>query len=571
VKKANLQEHYSSLVPFAILVPLVLLSAYFRLYHITEMGIEGQDTFVYWHIAESWADGDLVLNAGVFDDNAEYYRPMGYFLYSLALKLFDYADYSIKLLNCFLDFFNILLIYLIGLRINRKWVGLFAATSWAFLPIAIGMTRSELLHTSSATFILISVWLFLESLQRNSTKTSFLCLALSGLALSCGAHTHGDIAFLGPGYIFLIFISIIWNKEIRETSRILGALFLRSLVFTSSFFSLYVFGGGYFGFEKVLSIILRVSRVGTGGGVAFRTNLLLDIKGHADRYLTAFFGGIKLFEFIFVVSVLAFVAYFFWIVFRRKSRENAGIEPIVCLILIVSYIVGMVLLTNKRIISRVFVPLIPLVFLHSYTFLCIILEGKGEEGFNSNSHKLGGDSGLGSRLKNMIGVRQSHGVWVIGVITLYVIYTVHSYSLLTSGIVKGVGYDMSMHRELYNVFREKVNSENKFLVAPHMLPDRRGFSTKAYFGDNAIYMNECNELWNSFVKSNNIRYVCISKTGGNSIEGFFSDDIVPCYGIASHRWDPAWEREHLKKEIIKNRGKVLFESDNWMVFELLSR
>jgi len=552
----------SPIIFWGVTVLILGLSFYLRLINVDEIGIPNRDTFVHWHIAESWEEGNFSLRANVFDDNREYYRPVAYVVFGLAFTIFGQTDYSIKVLNGVLDIVNIVLIFLIGKAIKTTWVGVVAAVSYAFLPLSIDLCRTDSLYILSGTFVLLSILIFVKWVQEQSERRSFLYLSLSGFSLSLAANVESDIILLFPGYIFLIWITL-GVKNWRGLRSLRDAI-LGSFLFCISLSSLYVIGGIFFGFDRVLGIVMR--EIGwVDGSIVSPAMILSGFMVRFERYFNDPLGT-KIFEFVLVIALVTMLYNLISNFMKKKSWESVDIVQLSCPTLLVCFILAQTIFTNEKIDLRFSVVLLPLAFIYFYSFICVTFEAEEQA---SSQYLVPYQPCRGERKSNGA-FRNANGLLLAAMLSGFLMYVGYSWSMLEMRF-KGVAPQYSKHKEVYNALEGKVDSDNKVLVVPHVLKDRRGFSTGAYFGKNAIYINDCNEVLKDFIKRHNIRYLCIYKKMKDPIRGFFRSEVVPCYGTAAEDYNPAWEKEYLLEKILENSGKIEFESDDWIILDNLAK
>ena len=129
----------------ALLILVLLFSIILRFYNIEERGLDGSDNVLYTTIAEAWTKGDIISHYRVSKE-ISVNRPVAFFVYAAAIKIFGYHDSSIKKMNACVDIVNIFLIFLIcSLLVRDSVIPAFSAsTCYGLLPLAIHMSRIEL-------------------------------------------------------------------------------------------------------------------------------------------------------------------------------------------------------------------------------------------------------------------------------------------------------------------------------------------------------------------------------------------------------------------------------------------
>lgn len=536
----NIVLHSATLLltPYFWLIVLLTFAAYCRLINITQIGIDGSDTFQYWHIATSWAKGVFAFGDPVKNDPRTFYRPLAYLIYGVTVKFFGHYDFSIRLVNVFANIISIVLIFFIGKKVKSPWLGFFAAVSYSFLSNVLYYCRTELLHILTGTFVLLSVWFFLKAVERNSPKKWFLYLALAGLALSCGANTHPDIAYIAPGYIlFLLFYS--FAKE-GFASKVKDFI-INSLVFSMSFFSLYIVGGLCFGFMRIyrgFREIKSVTSTNSSFGAMIKS-FPVSFQLRLHKYIVSNVGT-EIFFIIFIICIGILLFILCYNFFKKHPFDKDAIGPILFTILIIFYVSGNSLITDKRISPRLFIPMLPLVFISTYAIIYMALKK------------------IPWKYCSIV---------TVAIISSFIIYN----AKVPLNIKRYKAARPSVYREVYNVLGDKVNSQNKLLILPCSIYYAAGFSTISYFGEEAVvYARNCREPFDNFIKRNNIRYIFyVMNKGLVKWRADAKDLITSCYGISPTHNSPQWEYEHFIRNIVGDKKThVPYRSQNGLLFDI---
>jgi len=146
------------LLPLAI---LFLAAVGVRAFGLPDIGVGGNDTILYYTLAEQWLKGNYVFRIG---DSVPLFRPVSLAFNAVALQLFGHTDYAIKLANALVDGCNLLLVAsLAWLLSGRAIVAFCSALTYALLPVAIWAARGELPHTLSTFFTLTAMVLALAA------------------------------------------------------------------------------------------------------------------------------------------------------------------------------------------------------------------------------------------------------------------------------------------------------------------------------------------------------------------------------------------------------------------------
>ena len=159
---------------------------------LTNTGVGGNDTILYYTLAEHWFEGKYVFQIG---DSIQVFRPALLAFYALALELIGHVDYAIKLANSIVDSINVLLVAALAwLLSGRLAVSFCSALVYALLPVAIWSARGELPHTLSTFFVLCS--LVFAVLACGKIRYPFVLATLSGIFIAAAALTHEELILL---------------------------------------------------------------------------------------------------------------------------------------------------------------------------------------------------------------------------------------------------------------------------------------------------------------------------------------------------------------------------------------
>jgi hypothetical protein len=460
------------------LIIILFFSAWVRFNGITQQGISSGDSIRNISEAKLWATGQPPKFAGRF------YRPVTFFLQGMALKIFGYNDYSIKILHGLMDMINILLIFLIAfMSVKNLWVGVVSSLLYAFLPHVISYTRSEMLYVESAIFVLLALFFFiLFDNQKKSGFNVYLLLFLSGLNSGLAANTHADLAFLAPGYILYLFIKSYDAKNKKES---LKQFLIWAFIFSFSFFIPYFFGFLLFGAKRVVHTMLREGALAKWNmdNVYVSVSSVQLFWGILINSLKFYFG-----KQFFLIGILL-ISIIFIIIYRKIKKESDPLKAYLPLMLLFSYVFLYSCFFNSTIAcERYFMPLLPLVILLITLWYYTIT-------------------------KQFFG---KHSVMVF--ICMFSIL----FLLNPKQVMPGKRKYLSPYRGIYDILKDEVNSKNKLLIAPVIIYVDRGFQLDLYFGRNAVYMchlpfNNLNKEYNlksltELLAGLNIRFIFVGRT-----------------------------------------------------------
>lgn len=202
VKGATRPTPAATKICFVGLSLLSVVALSLRLYGINAIGIGGNDTILYFSLAEQWLQGNFVFRIG---DSTAVLRPVLLGFNALALQVFGHSDDAIKLASVLLDVVNLLLCALLAWLVScRHVVVLACAASYAFLPLAIWAARQELPHTLSTFFVLVSCALCVTA---GAVRYGNLQLFLAGLGLGAAAMTYEELILLAVPLSFYLLVA----------------------------------------------------------------------------------------------------------------------------------------------------------------------------------------------------------------------------------------------------------------------------------------------------------------------------------------------------------------------------
>lgn len=490
----NGHNHINVVVPLRIIFLLVILfvSAWVRFDGIAEQGIAKGDNSRYIREGKIWADGQPPKYAGTF------YRPVSYFLHGMAIRIFGYNDYSIKMLHGIMDMISILLIFIIASILTRDlWAGVASSLIYAFLPGVIYLVRAEMVHVESTFFALVA-FLFFMLFEGKKTKNSvkFFLLFISGFSLGLAANTHGDLAFLAPGYVLYLFVKS-YNSQTKR--KFLKEFLILSSIFTFSFFTPYLLGFLLFGTKKVLQVLLSELSAAQFGSV--------HICGQVSKPLVFLYILYYLIKYYFIKQVfligMLLTGSIFIMIYRKKKKKSDPLLVYFPLILIFSYALLHSCFFDAFGGGRYLMPLVPMViFIITYWYNKFFIQFLGKYS-------------------------------LIAFIFLFLMIF-----LVNPKVMPGKMYK-SQYRLIYDILKDDVNSKNKLLLAPAAIYSfDRAFKLDLYFGKNAVYMNHLpiKDEYNlkslkELLKDMDIRYIFL----GKRIDRRFIGKDFPLTGLYK-RW-----------------------------------
>ncbi len=464
-------------VPIIFLLVILFFSAWVRFDGITEQGIFQGDNCGYTREAKRWATGQPPRFMGKF------YRPVSYFLQGMAIRIFGYNDYSIKIMHGIMDMISIILIFLIASILTRDlWAGVLSSLLYAFLPGVVRLVRAEWVQVESTFFVLLALFFFiLFDSRQNRNSVKFFLLFISGFCSGLAANTHPELAFLAPGYVLYLFIKS-YNSQNKKES--LKEFLILASIFTFSFFTPYLLGFLFLGIKKVLRVFFneisivkfrQISKYGqTSKPILFFYILYYSIKHYFGKHF-------------FLICMLP-IGTIIIIIYRKMKKVSDSLLAYFPLFLIFSYtfLYSCILYYFPTHNPRIFLPLLPLViFIITLWYYKIF--------------------------KQLFG-KYSLIVFICFFSILF---------LLNPKVIPGkTKYRyISRYRLIYDILKNDVNSKNKLLIAPvTTYAFDKGFKLDLYFGKNAVYIahitikDEYNlKSLKELLRDKNIRYVFLAK------------------------------------------------------------
>lgn len=442
----RLWERY---LPLCLFAAIFITAAWVRFDGVTRQGVMRGDSFKYLREARIWADGrEPEFMIGRF------YRPAVYFLQGWAIRIGGDNDYSIKVMHGVLDLFSLTMLTLIASLLCRSyWAGLAAPLLYALNPQIVYYVRTETAHAISTFFVLLALLLFVlfertavADAQRR--RLNWLFLFMSGVCSALAANSHPDLAALAGGYVLYLVIGNFLNPtptgRMKLTIQQVG-------LFGLGFICPYAMALPLLGSEALTNVAVIELLAGTRGG----RKSGVDFSVLMTRPLETFrwFRG-SLHSFLGPgahIRVAAFSVPFVmaWLAWRRSEKWGSAHLP---LLLIGVYFIAYGLLANNFItrLYRVLIPIFPLILLMITVW----------------PYKLA-----------QCHLRRGHNLLYLAIFTL-MFYTGP----------KRFYVRRSPYRVVYEILKDKVDENNKVLIAPAVAyRSDRAWRSRYYFRANAVY------------------------------------------------------------------------------------
>jgi len=481
---------------FWILIFLILFGIFLRFFLITEMGVYGNDTCVYINIAKAWSEGNFIYQIG---GGNPIIRPVIFFIFAGAIKIFGYQDYSIKLANAIIDSFIILLMMFISYRLSNRnlWVSLSAGSIYALLPIAITFSRTELTHTISTFMVLISFFFFILYFQADRKIKKYLFITFTGIFTGLATLSHDELVFIAPAFVFFIFIHFISHtRSIKNFKYILieSSLYMvTTFLICQSVIYLHLFS-----FTSKLKNPLQDPSIDLN---VIQRFFVFIWNGISTNTSTIF-----LLLFLFLGFSIGIFKLLKWLKCKKVNLKFPFLFYLPWVI-VFEYIFLYAFFSNM-LLSRLYLPLVPL--------MIIALVIGYEKIFKS----------LKIRFSNsiMIIIGLSIILFNIGHYSEFRNFLQKKYSVIWTYPAKFLdlnlpgGYEIFLqqnyrkkwYRQIYEQLHNQVNENARLLITSTIhfpYPARRMLQLGFYFGDNAIYVIDHTEPLKDIISKYKIKYL----------------------------------------------------------------
>ncbi len=185
-----------------ILLLILLLSAFLRLYHISDymtfLGDEGRDVLV----VKDMLGGNLTLLGPRSSAGDFFMGPAYYYLMTPFLWLFRMDPVGPAVMVALFGIATVFLIYFVGKRFFNEKAGLFAAALYAVSPVIITYSHSSWNPNVLPFFSLLLVYMLYKAIL---SKTPWKYFVFAGFLLGIALQLHYLSLFLGVVSAFFIF------------------------------------------------------------------------------------------------------------------------------------------------------------------------------------------------------------------------------------------------------------------------------------------------------------------------------------------------------------------------------
>jgi hypothetical protein len=472
---------------FALFALVALLAMGIRLYGLEGIGVGGNDTILYYTLAESWARGEPVYRIG---DSVQVFRPVLLAFNALALRVLGHEDYAIKLANCLLDGLNLLLVAALAWQASRRAAVVVAsAATYAFLPLAIWSARQELPHTLSTTLVLLACLLACRAALTGSDRPVPGGLALSGLALMAATLVHEELVLLAlPMALFFLL-----------GSRAAGLLSPRSTPAALAALAVFPLLG------VALVLVYQGERVGAVLQPA-AGNLWSAVALYPERAARLLWNGVvgassSLFALACGLALLSCL----WVSRGGRDRDlRYRVAGGMCLGVPAAFI-ALYALFFETVFPRALLPLMPLLIVGVYSGA----DRRLAAGVAALLVLVFTVSSLASYSAFKVGNRRFGTEWAApDWPTARRLERGYREFLVDARYVPSYA---THWRRIYDALGHRIDREHRLLVTPSTViysAGRRALQTEVYLGDNAIYrLDHFDEPLERLVRERNIKFV----------------------------------------------------------------
>ncbi|MEO5345489.1 MAG: glycosyltransferase family 39 protein [Magnetococcus sp. YQC-9] len=515
------QIQQKTILSFVLLIAIVFS---LRFFHLTEIGVSGSDNFLYWHYAVKWSHNDHSLDIQEIEQN-RLYRPVSFYLFAWALKIFDYQDYAIKLFNIIVDAGNAFLVFLVCRRITNLWLGGLASLLYVCIPELIAYSRSESLHTLSFLFLLMAVYFLIRFLETTS-KLRLFYLTMSGLALSEGGHVHPSILLNAPGFFGVLLLDGMLNIQARKekVKRVLVSMGVLMTAICSVYLILLITLGLHqhpsvtAGQKKVdVAITMtqtdRIQSISNWNDLVSRMNLTSVPVSFIKKRLALSDWHMHFFLSLFLLSMLLLGMHLLGVPYVHGWNDDlkAHVPWIALICFILTFALGLPGSIHQL---RDHLQLLP-IFVIGLSVTCYTLAARWLDNVGAT-------------------ILQS-------CLILFILINLLPNSVKQFSKAQGVSH----YRQLHDNMSGLVNEKNKILLMDNPADRVRPWSIEAYFGKNAVYYDVCNEKFSETVHKNLIKFIVIPDvppyyTQNSNIYGVVKGGVGPV---------PEWTKSCYQREI----------------------
>jgi len=194
-----------TVIGYIILTVIVLLSAYLRLYRISEyltfLGDEGRDVLI---VKKMIVDHKFTLLGPTASVGGFFMGPVYYYFMAPFLWIFRLDPVGPAIMVALVGIMTVVLVYFFTKKISGTYAGLVAASLYALSPLVIRYSRSSW-NPNIVPFFSVLLFIFLLKLSYERKSTNYLFV---GIFLGIGVQLHYV-------FLFLFFVAFLWMLYIH--------------------------------------------------------------------------------------------------------------------------------------------------------------------------------------------------------------------------------------------------------------------------------------------------------------------------------------------------------------------
>lgn len=476
---------------------ITIIAAATRFYGLSEVGLGGNDSILYYSLAEQWLKGNFVFRIG---DSVEVFRPILLAFNAIALAIFGHSDYAIKLANAALDTMSLLLIAILAWRISsRRTVVLGSVLAYALLPAALWAARQETPHTLS-TFLVLSAYLLLHpAFARQQLHRQRTYLFLAGLLMALATLTHEELIFLAaPAAACTAYVAIKFHGRSCLAAALETGLFLLAPV--AALLIIFISEGDV------------VSSAATGALHMHGPNMSAYPEVFGRYFWNVLIGASSI---IFCVLVAICIAYVTLSLIAHRSspppeRRQFNLWTTLLLSSALFYI-ALSAVFFSAIFPRNFLPLMPTLFICVFYTVAVI--GSHKRKLTTVLIVLTACACILSSVASFsafnVANRRFSQTWAKPMWP-----TVGSLEKGKAQIRGHINHDNSYYghwRAVHDALGDRVDNENRLLVLPSVVfysAGRRALQTDVYLGDNAVFrLDHYTQSLREIIHERDIKYI----------------------------------------------------------------
>src|ERR1035437_2256393 len=373
------------LIPNMLLIFVILLAAFMRLYRIqdymTFLGDEGRDVLVVYNILH----GHLTLLGPTSSVGGFFLGPIYYYFMAPFLWLFNYNPVGPAVMVALFGIATVWLIYKFCADLFNPRIGIIASFFYAISPLIISYSRSSWNPNPLPFFSLLILFILYKGVLKNNLKLFFT----SGILLGIAMQLHYLATFLAAVMFVYVLLSEILSAK-NATQKIILSLVRKYFSIFAGFiigwspFLAFEIRHGFLDFKNIFNFIVHSGN--TGASTNF-VSIIYDVFFRLfGRLLVSFpppeqlfkYNGTTLNLWIMVVLSIAVLSTLFLLnnLYQSFRSKNGNFGKY--LLLFIWFFIGIVLFGfyKKSIYDYYFSFMFPLPFILVASLIVFIYENK---------------------------------------------------------------------------------------------------------------------------------------------------------------------------------------------------